>query len=168
MWQFVSHLARATSWIYLHDLWLFDWVEILHEWSLVCQDNMWIVLGFSMAFSIWLIIFFTVGSFCNIVWHMFVYLLWNSHMVLDECEIWYADYRHIVGHHAFDPIHFLICCHCFVNFWSECMCWCYELAWIIVSGFLDFYWPSLYQIVHEMKMVDDMSMGPIAFAFDLC
>ena len=108
VWQFVSHLARSTFWIYLHDLWLLDWIEILHEWSLMCWDNMWIVLDFSMAFSNLLIIFFSVGSLCNLVWHMLAFCLWNSHMVLDEDEIWYVNCRHIVGHHAFGPIHFLI------------------------------------------------------------
>ena len=39
---------------------------------------------------------------------------------------------------------FLICCHYFMNFWSECLCWCYELAWIIVSGLFDFHWPTFF------------------------
>ena len=39
---------------------------------------------------------------------MFVILMRNAHMVLDDDEIWYAGCRHIVGHPCFGPIHFLI------------------------------------------------------------
>ena len=108
VWQFVSHQARSTSWFYLKCLGMLIWAEILCGWSLICQDNMWILLGFLVAFSNWLIIFFTVCSFGNIVWHMLAFCLWNSHIVLDEDEIWHVDCRHIIGHHGFDPIHFLI------------------------------------------------------------
>ena len=108
VWQFVSHQARSTFWFYLPGLEMLNCSNFLHEWSLICQDNMWFFLEFLMSFSNWLIIFFSVCSFCEFMWHMLAFCLWNSHMVLDEDEIWYVDCRHIVGHHAFGPIHFLI------------------------------------------------------------
>ena len=178
---------------------------------------MWIFLDFSIAFSIWLLFFISVGQICKSMWHMLWNLLWNSHMVLDECEIWYDGYRHIVGHYAFGPIHFLIvftvlwifevnACVDAMN-WLEWLCldflifidllpfvqlsWkltCYTLnmsylgvnylrifgivliCFWLKSFCLDFWcciWPSLWYIVHKMIMVIDISMGPIAFAFDL-
>ena len=108
VWQFVSHQARSTFWFYLHGLGLLNCSNFLHEWSLMCQDNMWFLLEFLMEFSNWLIIFFSVGSFGNLVWHMLVIHLWNAHIVLDEDEIWHEHSRHIVGHHGFNPTHFLI------------------------------------------------------------
>jgi hypothetical protein len=75
---------------------------------------MWIFLDFSMAFSIWLIFFISVGQLWKLMWHMFVNLMWNAHMVLDEHEIWYAGCRHIVGHPCFGPIHFFIV---FIDLW---------------------------------------------------
>jgi hypothetical protein len=108
VWQFVSHQARSTSWFYLKSLEMLNWAEILCGWSFVCWDHMWFFLELLNEFSNWLIIFFSVCSFGNIVWYMLAFCLWNSHSVLDEDEIWYVDCRHIIGHHSFDPIHFLI------------------------------------------------------------
>ena len=108
VWQFVSHLARSTFWFYLPGLGMLNCSNFLCEWTLICQDYMWFLLEFLMEFSNWLIIFFSVGSFCEFVWHMLAFCLWNSHSVLDEDEIWCEHCRHIIGHHGFDPIHFLI------------------------------------------------------------
>ena len=99
---------------FLSDLDLLDWCEILHVWSLICWDAMWIFLDFYVAFSIWLIFFISIGQLCKFMWYMFEYLVWNAHMVLDEHEIWYDGCRHIVGHPCFGPIHFLTV---FIDLW---------------------------------------------------
>ena len=177
---------------------------------------MWIFVEFYVAFSIWLLFFISVGQICKSMWYMFVYCLWNSHMVLDKCEIWCADCRHIVGHPCFGPIHFFIvfidlwffevnaCVDAMV--WLECLCLFFlifidivpfvQLSWKLTcctlnmsclgvnylrifgivliclwlkSFCLDFWcciWPNLTCFGHEMIMVNDMSMGSIAFAFE--
>ena len=179
---------------------------------------MWIFLDFYVAFSIWLIFFISVGQLCKFMWHMFVNLMWNAHMVLDKHEIWYDGCRHIVGHPCFGPIHFLIV---FIDLWFfevnacvDVMVWlehlclfflifidivpfvqlswkltCYTLNMsclgvnylrifgiVLVCFWLKLFcldigcciWPSLWCFGHEMNVVNDMSMGSIAFAFYLC
>ena len=59
---------------------------------------------------------------------------------------------------------FLNCSHWFMNFWSECMCWYLELAWIIVSGFLDFHWPTSFCPI-ELK-IDMLFIGYVLFRLE--
>ena len=60
---------------------------------------------------------------------------------------------------------FLNCFHCFMNYGSWCLCWCFELAYIIVSGFLDFHWPSSFCPI-ELK-IDMLYLEYVLFRCEL-
>ena len=109
-WSCVLHLVSYHD--YAFSLILFThfptskWLQILHEWSLVCLIDVWIFLELILLFSIWLRIFFHMWSFVDFLCYTLPNLLWNSQILLYDHEISYVITRHLKLCNGVNLIHF--------------------------------------------------------------
>ena len=105
VWQFVSHYWCPTSWFSLPCFLTSNWLDFLHEPTLICLVYMWIFLELFVAFSNCLRFLSPVWSYVDFLWHLFPFVLWNAHTLLDGHEILHEITRHPKLCHGFSPIH---------------------------------------------------------------